>query len=357
MFEVKVLVTGGCGFQGSHLVEALVKEGHSVRVLNTVSDHAKRNYDRYLEGLDIEVLWGTVLDMNLLSACMQDVDKVFHLAAKINVDESIYDPKGFVENNVGGTKQVLEGCRDDDVPVVFASSCEVYGGNLYGQVNVLEAVRKYKKELVSVSSASVFGDGSKELMDEFHPMRPRSPYAASKAAADVLCSAYHCTYDLDVKIVRPFNVYGERQKERGFGSLIPILFRCALEDKPLRIFGDGEQTRDYMHVSDVVRAYIHVANETGLSGGVVNVGSGVQVSVNEIAEKVIELTGRDRGLIKHIGGRPGEVDSFIADTSLMDSYGFRPKVNFDEGLRYYYEWKIRGCEKDEQIREGPEGRN
>jgi len=344
---MNVLVTGGAGFQGSHLVEALVKQGHFVRILNTPSEHAKGNVRKYLAPLvdkgRVEVVWGSVSDRYLLDMCMKDVERVFHLGAKINVDESLQRPLDFININIKGTENVLAAAATKKADVVHASTCEVYGDNIYGTTNVLESARKYKAELEVVSSASIYGIGSKHLMDEYHPLFPASPYAASKAAGDRICYSYWKSFGLKVKIVRPFNIFGPRQKDSGFGAVVPIFFKKAIDapKEPLKIFGDGSQTRDYLYVTDLVRAYLLIADEPALNGEAINLGSGEEISVNRIAETVNKLTGRPADLITHTEGRAGEVNSFIADTSLIEQFGFKPEISFDAGMLSYYDWKLK----------------
>jgi len=275
---------------------------------------------------------------------MQDIELVYHLAAKINVDESILYPQRYTENNIEGTRTILDAVRKHNPDMVMASTCEAYGANLSGTEAVLEAVRKYNAHLVTVSTAGVY-KGSKGRMDENHPLNPQSPYAASKAGADRLCYAYHKTYGIKVKIVRPFNIFGPRQKREGFGAVIPIFYEKALNNEKLPIKGDGKQTRDYLYVSDVVDAYRLIAETDELNGHAVNVGSGLETSINHVAKTVLYFTKRPYHMIEHIGERAGEVDSFIADTTLIEQYGFKPKVDFDTGMKNYYNWRV-GLDED-----------
>ena len=342
---MNILVTGGAGFQGSHLVEALVRKGHFVRILNTPSEHAKGNVRKYLARLiadgHVELVWGSIVDRYLLDMCMKDIERVFHLAAKINVDESLKVPLDFLDINVKGTENVLLAAASKKADMVYSSSCESYGDNLYGTAYILESARKYKAELEVVSSAAIYGIGSKHKMDEYHPLCPASPYAATKAAADRICFSYARSYGLPIKIVRPFNIFGPRQKESGFGAVVPMFFKQAMDaiGGPLKIFGNGKQTRDYLYIDDLVRAYLIIAECSDFNGKAVNVGSGVETSVNDIARTVNRLTGRPSDFIEHIPGRSGEVNSFVADTTLIERFGFKPKITFEEGMKLYYDWK------------------
>lgn len=336
---MKVLITGGCGFQGSHLAESYAKEGHEIIGINTPSDHARGNYERYLKQYDnISVVWGSCTDAELVDKSMSGCDMVFHLAGKINVDESIEKPWDYAKTNLNGAAIILEAVHRYSIPLIHASTCEVYGGNLFGDLNVLEAVKRTGAELHYVSSASIYGAAPKEkyLMSEYHPIAPQSPYAASKAAGDRMVWAYICTHKIRATIVRPFNIYGPRQKSRGFGAVIPIFFRKAMNHETLIVNGDGSQTRDYLYISDLIEGYRLIAATPELRGKVVNLGSSTETSIRWLAEWV---KGRVPGTdIKYGEPRPGEVDSFIADNSTIAAHGFAPKVGMNEGMERYYDW-------------------
>ena len=306
---MKVLVTGSCGFQGTHVTEALLEAGDEVWGLAIPSETSIRNYYKYLEGREgYHQVWGSVNDKDLVDRTIVQVDEVFHLAAKINVDESIYDFENFYRTNIIGTSNVLEACRKYDVPLIATSTCEVMGENDSGLP-----------------------------MAEDRPLKPHSPYAASKCAADRMCYAYYKTHGLDVKIVRPFNLFGPRQKSAGAGALIPILFEKAINNESLTIFGSGEQDRDYLYIDDIVRAYMIIRKTDDFIGKVVHVGSGKPQRIMDIAKKIVDMVGS--GDIVHKDARPGEVRTFTADNSLIEKYGFKPEVEFDAGLKKYRDWR------------------
>ena len=300
---MRVLITGGAGFQGSHLTERLLRAGHEVTVLSTLSDEAERNVARCID--DIAVVWGSITDVEIVDKTVRNQDAVVHMAARVNVDESIDSPVSFLTVNVLGTYNVLEAVRKVGTRLVLASTCEVYGSS------------------------------NPPLLTERADLRPHSPYAASKAGADRLCYAYHKTYGMDVAIVRPCNIYGERQKSGRGGALIPIFASLAAQGKPLTVFGSGEQRREYMHVSDVVAAYELMLSRDDLKGEVVNVGSGETVSVKEIAEFIAEKTGVG---VQYRQARRGEVPGFELDSSFARRLGFDPKVRFWDGLASYLDW-------------------
>ncbi len=305
MSKKKMLITGGTGFQGSHLVEHFLDCGYEVTTLNTFSERSEKNIGLLKKKPNI--VWGSVTDPEIVQKTVREHDIVLHLAAHINVDESIKDP-GF--------------------------TCKV---NIEGTYNILEAVRKQKNRLIYTSTCEVYGaPAGKRLIDETTELRPHSPYAASKAAADRLCFSYFKTYGLDAAIIRPFNVFGPRQREDEFGALIPMSVKRALDGKNLQVFGQGSQTRDYMYVDDVIRAYDLIVNLENTAGEVYNFGTGVETSVKEISEYIAKKLGVG---IEYLQARPGEVNNFCADIAKVKSLGFQPKVNIWEGIDNYILWR------------------
>lgn len=218
---MEILVTGGAGFQGSHLTESLLANGHWVTVLDKSSRNAVRNMQGFRSHDRAAFISGSVTDGQTIDRAVRDHHVVFHLAAHVNVDQSLGDPESFLETNVMGTYRVLE------------------------------AVRRYRNRLIYVSTCEVYGDGHNlkegERLDEHAELKPNSPYGASKAAADRLCYSYFRSYGLDVTIVRPFNIFGVRQKAGRFGALIPRLVRQGINGEGLTIFGAGSATRDYLY--------------------------------------------------------------------------------------------------------------
>ncbi|BBX73752.1 dTDP-glucose 4,6-dehydratase [Mycobacterium shinjukuense] len=280
-------------------------------VLNTLSIAAKRNTRIFAENERADIVFGSITDPELTSKTVRDHDVVFHLAANVNVDRSLHDPKSFLDTNVMGTYNVLEAARRHQSRVIYASTCEVYGDG---------------HDL-----------GPDALLDETAEMRPNSPYGASKAAADRLCYSYYRSYDMDITIVRPFNIFGERQKSGTFGALIPRLVRQALAGEDLTVFGEGIATRDYLHVSDIVRAYRLVLAVPSLKGRAINFASGTNTSVRDIAEYIAQ---RFHTRVTQGQPRPGEVSRYPADISLAKSIGFDPRVGIWEGIDRYIEWAI-----------------
>lgn len=304
---MKILITGGAGFQGSHLSEALLKDGHTVAILNTLSDNAKKNIAHFTK--DVDVIWGSITDPEIVTKSVRGHDVVFHLAAHINVDESLKHPLDFYHGNVLGTHNVLHAAIEHNARVILASTCEVYGDGHDIKEN--------------------------ETIAENAEMRPNSPYAASKAAADRMAHAYHKSFGVDVTIVRPFNVFGERQKSGLYGALIPILVGRALRKEPLTIFGSGAATRDFSHVSDVVAGYRMILNSSDLKGEAINLASGKNTSVKDIAEYIAKKLNVP---INHGPERPGEVMRFPADITKATKKGYSPRTDIWKGIDRYIDW-------------------
>lgn len=293
------------------MVEKWLKAGHDITVMNTWSERAVQNTEPFAD--DVKLVWGSITDKEIVSKTIRDQDVTVALAARVNVDESIGSPGDVVSVNVLGTQNILDAAVRHGVRVIYGSSCEVYGS----------------ARPLPVTEETV--------------LKPRSPYAASKAAADRLCYAYHETYDLDVTIVRPCNIYGERQKEGKGGAVIAIFTQNALLGNRMTVFGKGDQRREYMHVSDVVGAYDLILNRFGLGGETFNCGTGETKSVMDIAEFVAKKTGAK---IKAGPERPGEVDTFLLDSSKIKELGFATKVSFAKGINAYIDWRI---EQDQQF--------
>lgn len=302
---MKILVAGGGGFQGSHMVERWLDVGHEVTVMNTWSETTMDNISGFEK--DIRLVWGSITDREIVDKTVRGHDVVVALAARINVDESIGSPTDVTVVNVLGTQNILDAAVQHGVRVIYGSSCEAYGSAMPLPVT------------------------------EESGLMPHSPYAASKAGADRLCYAYHKTYDLDVTILRPCNIYGERQKEGVGGALIAILTKRALEGKSLMIFGDGHQSREYMNVDDLVSSYDLVLNRSDLAGWTLNVGTGETISVKDIAEFISVKMDAN---IEYGPARAGEIETFLLDSTKIRNLGFDPKVRFWDGINRYVDWRV-----------------
>jgi len=308
---MKILITGGAGFIGSHLCDKYVREGHTVFCLDNFISGNLMNIRHLLDCQNFKLIKGDIRDFDLLEKIMRDIEVVFHLAAQIHVDRSYIEPRLTYEVNVLGTQNILEACRLFDIKkVIHASSSEVYGSALYVPI------------------------------DEKHPLNAPHPYGASKTAADRMCYAYIQTYRMNISIVRLFNIFGPRQRDIGYGGVISIFTRRILSNMSPIIFGDGLQKRDYTYVDDAIKAYDLVLNHSEPIVEPMNFGSEVEVSILDLANTIIDLCGRKADIKPtHIGPRIGEVQRLIADAAKAKSLlGWEPKYTLNEGLRSFVQW-------------------
>lgn len=291
-----VLVTGGAGFIGGHLVASLAAD-NDVRVLDDLSAGSA---DRVSAGATL--IRGDVRDGAAVEEAMEGVDVAYHLAAVVDVARSVEDPVGSHSVNVDGTLTVLEAARRTSTRVVLASSAAIYG---------------------APESIPVHEDARTE---------PVSPYGLDKLAVDRYGALYHDLYGLPTVRLRPFNVYGPGQHSGAYSGVIGVFLDQGLAGEPITVHGDGTQTRDFVHVSDVVRAF-EAAGATDHVGDAFNVGTGESVSIREVAETVRRVTG-GRSEIRHTDPREGDVDHSRADVSRAEALlGYEPRVGLDEGLR------------------------
>ena len=329
---MKILITGGTGFQGSNLSKSLLEDGHDVVILNLHSEKNETNVERF-NLQEAYKIWGSINDMRTVKDAMAGVDLVVHTAAKIHVDDSIENPTDYFQTNVMGTNNVLEAARRFKTPVIHVSTCEVYG---------------YQDEDLKEDS----------------PLMPRSPYASSKAGADRMAYSYYTTYNMNICIIRPFNVFGPGQKDGKCGAVIPIWTTNLLEGKDITIYGEGNQSREFIYIDDLILAYRIIIDKmlsgNELAGEVINIGTGTEVKVRDLAEKMtkkirgpwIEPKNHDfsypvedgknafeQGKIVYGESRPGEVKRFISNSDKMKSFGWSPKVGLEEGLEKYINWR------------------
>jgi len=321
---MKILITGGAGFIGSHLCEKYTKEGNAVICLDNFMSGNVINIRHLTKYRNFKLVEGDIRNFDLLEKIMPGVDVIFHLAAQIHVDRSVVEPKLTYEINVTGTQNVLEAARMYDVEkVLHASTSEVYGSSEY------------------------------HPMDEKHPLNAPHPYGASKIAADRMCYAYIKTYGMDIPILRFFNIFGPRQKDVGYGGVISIFTRRVLSDISPTIYGDGLQTRDYTYIDDAVRAYDLVLKYDKPVAEPVNFGTGKEISILDLANMIIDLCDK-KGKIKpvHVEPRPEEVKRLIADAAKAKKlFGWKPTYDFREGLKRFIEWyKNYGFEPPLQFR-------
>lgn len=290
----KCLVTGGAGFIGSHLVDKLIESEHQVKIVDNISlgDRDYVNESAEFFKLDIR-------NFDRLNKIAEDVDVIFHLAAEPRVPVTMEKPRETHQINVGGTINILEAARRNDVSKVVFSS-----------------------------SAAVYGDQDELPISEDADKNYKSPYGLHKITGEKYMQVYSHTFDLDTVCLRYFNVYGPRKTAEGsYPMVIPIFLKQKREGEPLTIVGDGEQTRDYVHVKDVVRANLKAWQSSISDGEAFNIGSGIQISVNEIADII-------GGETTHIPEREGEIRHSCSDiTKAKQKLDWEPAVEFEEGLR------------------------
>lgn len=307
-----MLVTGAAGFIGSHLVERLLTEGAKVRAF---VHYNSRNHWGHLEDLlphqrqDVEIVSGDLRDPGRMDAAVEGADVVFHLGALIAIPYSYVAPQDIVMTNVIGT------------------------------LNVLEAARRHgTRRVVQTSTSEVYGTAQYVPIDEHHPLVGQSPYAASKIGADQIALSYCLSFDLPVVIARPFNTYGPRQSAR---AVIPAIIVQALT-QPQIMLGATFPTRDLNYVADTVSGFLKIAEHDGAIGEVINLGTGHEVSVADVAATIIRLVGRDIPVVfdaNRVRPDSSEVDRLLADASkARQLVGWEPRHSLEEGLRATIDW-------------------
>jgi UDP-N-acetylglucosamine/UDP-N-acetyl-alpha-D-glucosaminouronate 4-epimerase len=308
LMQALYLVTGGAGFIGSHIVEGLVKKGERVRVFDNLSTGKRENLELLMD--KIEFIEGDLRDPAAAVKAAKGVDFILHQAALPSVPRSVEDPKGSTENNLNGTLHLLMAARDASVKrLVYASSCSVYG----------DSPDLPKRE-------------------EFLPA-PFSPYAASKMAGEYYCQVFHRVYGLETVCLRYFNVFGPRQDPLShYAAVIPKFITLALSKRPLCVYGDGEQSRDFSFVADVVEANLLACRASGVAGEQINVGSGEQISINQLVQALKEIISADLQ-VEYTEPVPGDIKHSVASIEKAQRLmGFEPLIPFTEGLHRTVAW-------------------
>lgn len=302
----QILVTGGAGFIGSHLVDRLLEEPVAgVRVLDNLSNGRRQNLPALGKDPRLTLLEGDIADRSTVANACRGIDVVVHLAC-LGVRHSLIAPMENHRVNAEGTLGLLLASRDAGVA-----------------------------RLVHVSSSEVFGTAQAASIDETHPTWPETVYGGSKLAGEAYSRAFFRTYGLPTVVVRPFNTYGPRSHYEGdCGEVIPRTIARALCGLPPIVFGDGEQTRDFLHVQDTVRAIVALVGSDAALGQTVNVGYGEEISIRSLCRLIADAAGRPDLPLEHQDPRPGDVRRLRVDNSCIDALvGFRPAIRLEDGIR------------------------
>lgn len=309
----KVLVTGAGGFIGSHLVEELVKQGEEVRAFVRYNS---RNQWGLLEDLpkfvldQIEIVLGDLKDPDGVKKAVRGCQKVFHLGALIAIPYSYVHPFDFIQTNVAGTANLLNACLE------------------------MEGLER----VIHTSTSEVYGNAQYVPMDEKHPLQAQSPYSASKIGADQLAESYYRCFDLPVSILRPFNTFGPRQSIR---AIVPTIISQALGGEKIRL-GNLKPRRDFLFVKDTVRGFIEIGKCDKAIGKVINLGTGMDVSIEELTKKILDLLATKKEIEvdpQRIRPEKSEVMQLLSDTRLaQELFGWKPRYRLEEGLKETIDW-------------------
>ena len=310
--DKRVLVTGAGGFIGSQLVERLLEEGARVRAFVRYSSRADTGYLRYVPPQwsgSLEVASGDLREWHTMRQAVQGCEIVFHLGALISIPYSYHHPYEVAEVNFMGTLNILMACRELGV-----------------------------QRLVHTSTSEVYGTARRVPIDEGHPLQGQSPYSASKIGADKLAESFFCSYDLPVVTVRPFNTFGPRQTGR---AVIPTIISQALGACTVHL-GNLSTKRDFTYVADTVQGFLCAAEAPGVEGQVFNLGTGQEITIGEIAQKIIRMVDQPVKIVvdpERLRPEPSEVMRLLSDNSLArERLGWQPQVSLDQGLEQTIAW-------------------
>lgn len=309
MTDETVVVTGAAGFIGRWVVNELLIRGYRVQGIDNLSNGSQRNVAAFKDDPNFSLQEGDVRDADDVENVFdEDVDACIHLAAEIDVQESLDDPDSHFETNIVGTRHVLEACRRTDTRLGLVGTCMVY-------------------DMVD----------SEDGIDESHPVKPASPYAGSKLAAENLAEGYYHGYGLPITFLRPFNTYGPYQKTGMAGGVVSIFTNRDIRDEPLEIFGDGTQTRDLLYATDCARFIVDGTFSDDAVGEVLNAGTGRDISINELAE----LIASGNTEVEHVEHHhpQSEVQKLLCDPSKAENMlDWEPTVSVEEGVENLRTW-------------------
>lgn len=308
---MNILLTGGAGFIGRWAAKRLLEDGHSVWILDDLSNGREVNLEEFRDHPGLKAfVKGTILDEPLLDRLFTEhnFNVIYHLGASINVQDSIDDPRTTFNNDTIGTFYLLEQCRKHNVKMVFMSTCMVYDR--------------------CTEPAGI---------DERHPIKPTSPYAGAKIAAENMVLSYYHAYGLPTVVIRPFNTYGPYQKTGGEGGVVAIFIKNKLSGRTLNIYGDGTQTRDLLYVEDCARFVVQAGYSNAADGQIVNAGLGRDIAINDLAELIVG----DKSRIAHVEHihPQSEIPKLLCNSAKAERLlGWKPEVTLEEGIRRTEDW-------------------
>jgi len=310
---VKYFVTGGAGFIGSHIVNALLEQGASVRVLDNFSTGKRENIEeltRHFDGNRFEVIDGDLRDASRVGEVVRGIDILFHEAAFVSVPQSMDEPQECFDVNLTGTSLLFDAARKAGV-----------------------------RRAVIASSAAVYGESDALPLVEETPLQPKSPYAVSKRVNEMYAELFTNEFDFEVVALRYFNVYGPRQRpDSVYAAAVPIFARRLLDNKPITVFGDGGQTRDLVNVHDVVRANLIASEHPDAAGKVFNICTGIETRILDLLEVLYELF-PDAPEAEFATSRAGDIYRSVGSPQkALDVMGFKAQVSLDDGLKEVVEW-------------------
>jgi len=312
---VRYLVTGGAGFIGSNIVDELVRRGHEVIVLDDLSTGAERNLAGVRAKLEFRA--GSIVDLAAVQSACRGVDYVLHLAARTSVPKSVVDPIETNRVNIDGTLNVLVAARDAKV-----------------------------RRVVYAASSSAYGEPPTQPKSETMPAEPISPYGVTKYVGELYAQVFGRVYGLENASVRYFNVFGPRQDPTSqYSGVLSRFMLAAIREEPLTIYGDGEQSRDFTYVENVVDETLRACNASGASGKVFNGGTGARITLNQVVKLLEKIVGK-KLQVKYDPPRAGDIRDSQADIALAKKVlGYAPRVMFEEGLTRTWEWYKRAYGK------------
>lgn len=348
---VSVLVTGGAGFVGSHIVDRLVDGGYDVIVLDNLTEQVHDDKPEYLND-SVEYVWGDIRDRETLTELLKRADIVNHQAAAVGVGQSMYEIEKYTDVNTLGTARLLDIIVNEEIDlqkIVVASSMSIYGEGEYQ----CESCGELKRPPLRTDEQLDDGEWELQCPDcgstldpvatkESKPLESNSIYAITKKDQEQMCMTIGQAYDIPVVALRYFNIYGSRQSlENPYTGVCAIFSSRITNDNPPLVFEDGQQTRDFIHVSDIARANAAAIERSEADGHAINIGTGNPRTIEGIAESLIELYGRSDSLEPDITGsyRSGDIRHCYADTSKAeDLLDFEPEMTFEDGMRELIEW-------------------